>query len=1276
MVTGQTKSQAGSSWRIWVDTGGTFTDCIGISPVGEVRRAKVLSSSCLRGRIRSARGLRLAADEAWARDLGLGGTALAGMIIRLLGSGGGMATVAEFDAASGEFRLSDGLAGARAGAVFELSADEEAPLLGARLLTGTPAGGRLPPVEMRLGTTRGTNALLERRGDAVAFFITEGHRDLLEIGTQQRPSLFTLRIERDVPLPQRVLEVPGRLGPDGAEISPLDLGALREPAFECLRQGIRSAAVALLHSWANPEHERHLAMFLREVGFEHVSMSSELAPLIKILPRAQTAVVNAQLAGVMERYLMRVARGLVPDGARGSSLHIMTSSGGLVRAGEFRPKDSLLSGPAGGVVGAADAGRAAGFERLIAFDMGGTSTDVSRYNGEYHYTFEHEVGGARIVAPALAIETVAAGGGSVCWVDRGVLRVGPQSAGAQPGPACYGAGGPLTITDCNLLLGRLEPTRFGIPVVEAPARTRLEEIRRELQERWGREIAADDLAEGFVALACERMAEAISRISVRQGYNAAEYALVCFGGAGGQHACTVAERLGMRRIVLPVDAGLLSAAGLGRAAVERFAQRQVLAGPAEVDINDVLAELAAEALAKVRAEGVSQVEIRRRLVEMRLAGQESTITIEHPADGTTDSLAAAFKARYMQVYGHEPPRRALEIESARAVASSRGDERPGAEPALRESGAPSRTGSRRARFGGRWIDVPVHDRAGLGVGAGGEGPGLIVEAHSTCVVEGGWRWALHSSGAIVLEREAEGNPESSGSLAAIRSEVSAGRLSAIAREMGEMLQRTAISTNVKERLDFSCAVLDAEGQLIVNAPHVPVHLGALGVCVRSVARALAMEPGDVVVTNHPAFGGSHLPDVTVITPVHNAGGEVLAYVASRAHHAEIGGISPGSMPTRARTLRDEGVVIPPMHLVRRDGARWEEMERVLRAGPWPSRNVEENLADLRAQVAANRYGATALLEFARAAGEESLRDGMTALMHRASAGAAEAIAALAQRGGRFSAVEHLDDGSALAATITVDGGGAVIDFTGSAPVHPGNLNATPAIVRSAVIYVLRLLVSDDLPLNEGLLDRVKIRIPEGMLSPRFSDDAGLCPPVAGGNVETSQRIVDVLLKALGVCACSQGTMNNTVFGTERYGYYETVCGGAGAGPGFAGASAVHTHMTNTRITDPEIMEHRYPVRLLRFRIRKGSGGAGRWRGGDGVEREIEFLEPCELSIISQHRTSGPYGMEGGEAGAVGRQHLFRVDGVVIPLRGVDQANFSTGDRLILQTPGGGGWGAP
>lgn len=1307
-------------WRVWVDTGGTFTDCIAVDPSGDLHRAKVLSSSALRGRIARvlSNGRFEVVHDWWPAVAALRGpnspvSAVLGMQIRVLGGSGAQESAGTDTIVGVEEGMktilqpeSGALAGAVIGAIVELQADEEAPILAARLLTGRPAGSGLPPMNMRLGTTRGTNALLERRGGQVALFITEGFGDLLEIGTQQRPDLFALDIRKPALQHSRIIEVRGRLAADGGIVQDLDLAMLEREAVRALNDGIDSAAVVLMHSWTNPQHEVQVAAALRRLGYKHVSISSELAPLIKILPRAQTAVANAYLAGVMEHYLSRVASELSGGdsldaqvaAAKAGRLHMMTSSGGLVSANEFRPKDSLLSGPAGGVVGAAASGKAAGFDRTIAFDMGGTSTDVSRFDGDYQYVFEHEVGDARIVAPALAIETVAAGGGSICWVDHGMLRVGPQSAGARPGPACYGAGGPLTITDCNLLLGRLDPQRFGIPVVEKPARQRLSELVQQVRtERGTDEIDEDQLLEGFLEIACERMAEAISRISVRQGYDASEYALVAFGGAGGQHACAVASRLGMTRVVLPRDAGLLSAVGLGRAVIERFAERQVLDAADQVDVEGVLSELAAEAAARVRHEGVHEVVVRRRLLQMRLSGQESTITIEHSVRAESEvegagqaALLAAFNARYVQLYGHEPPARSVEIESARVVVSSvEHDETAaslqhaaGTADDMESKVDTRRVRHRRVRFAGEWMQTPVQERSALRPGQVIKGPSLVLEAHSTSVVEPGWTLRTHEHGALVLERSSEGSiaaaPDSASS--AVRDEVSAGRLAAIARDMGEMLQRTALSTNVKERLDFSCAILDAKGQLIVNAPHVPVHLGAMGVCVRRVAAAMRMEPGDVIVTNHPAFGGSHLPDVTVITPVFDETGSLLAYVASRAHHAEIGGSSPGSMPTRARSLAEEGVVIPPMHLVRGGAAQWQEMEQALSSGAWPSRAVQENLADLRAQVAANRYGTAQLLAFARQSGTDELRHAMDVLTHRAAAGAGRALARLATSGAACSAVECLDDGSPLRVRIEVSGSEgqqrARIDFSGSAPVHAGNLNATPAIVRSAVIYVLRVLVNEPLPLNEGLLANVEIIIPEGILSPRFEHAPDQCPPVAGGNVETSQRLVDVLLKALKLSACSQGTMNNIVFGTQRFGYYETVCGGAGAGPGFHGASAVHTHMTNTRITDPEILEHRYPVRLQRFAIRHGSGGAGTFRGGDGIIREIEFLEPCELSIITQHRAAGPFGFAGGEDGAPGRQWLVHWDGGTTSLAGIDARTTHAGERLIMETPGGGGWGVP
>jgi 5-oxoprolinase (ATP-hydrolysing) len=982
---------------------------------------------------------------------------------------------------------------------------------------------------------------------------------------------------------------------------------------------------------------------------------------------------------VIDRYVERIESvlgGRDGPGAR-AGLHLMTSAGGLVRAGQFRPKDSLLSGPAGGVVGAAAAGLAAGFRRTIAFDMGGTSTDVSRYDGEHALAFEHEVGGVSIVAPALAIESVAAGGGSICRTIDGSLCVGPQSAGASPGPACYGAGGPLTITDCNLLLGRLDPAGFGVPIDPEASRRRLKELLGDLEQQTGREHDADDALESLIRIADERMAEAIARVSIREGYNPAEYALVCFGGAGGQHAAAIAERLGIRTVVVPPDAGLLSALGLGAAGIERIAERQVLRPLDDTDLAPIVHELVDRATDEVMAQGADRagVAIARCLVTLRLHGQETGLAIERRADDDVPALTQAFRARYTEVYGHPPPERKIEIEAVRVVARQRATSadfighRPSAIPRSSE------VLFRRIRVAGGWMDAALHRRTALRVGASISGPALVLEDHTTTLVPSGWSGLVHVAGALVLTRQ----PSAAGPAAVVpttaRNEISTGRLLSIARDMGEMLRRTALSTNVKERLDFSCAILDGEGQLVVNAPHIPVHLGSLGVCVRRLRESLEIGPGDVVVTNHPGFGGSHLPDVTVVTPVF-AGGRLIAFTACRAHHAEIGGARPGSMPTEARTLLEEGVVIPPTHLVRAGEGRWDHIDRLLRAPPYPSRAPAENLADLRAQVAANHHGATSLRAFAADVGAEQLRAAMDLLTDRAARGAQRAIAALTSRGCLYQAEERLDDGSALRVSMTPSAGRLSVDFAGCAPLHPGNLNATPAIVRATVIYVLRLLIDEPLPLNEGLLRNVDISIPRGMLNPDFPSDVTRCPAVAGGNVETSQRLVDTLIKALGLAACSQGTMNNTLFGTDRFGYYETVCGGAGAGPGFDGASAVHTHMTNTRITDPELLEHRYPVRLERFAIRRGSGGAGRHRGGDGVTREMSFLAPCSLSVLTQHRAAGPYGLAGGAAGQTGSQRLVRTGGRIEPLAPIDGLEVAPGDRLILHTPGGGGWGAP
>ena len=895
------------------------------------------------------------------------------------------------------------------------------------------------------------------------------------------------------------------------------------------------------------------------------------------------------------------------------------------------------------------------------------------------------------------------GGGSVCSLDANGLRVGPESAGAEPGPACYGAGGPLTITDVNLLLGRLSPNRFGIPIDPRAAEQAAAVLHEAVRERRGEVVPREALLGGLIHIANERMADAIRSISLRRGYDPAAYALVAFGGAGAQHACGVAAHLGMETVLIPPDAGLLSAWGIGHALIERFAERQVLCPLDEVaaEVPQWIVGMVEEARKAVGREGIAAEEtvIRRRIANLRYVGQESALGIEY-TDG--EDLASAFERRYRELYGHTPEGRRIELESLRVIASTR--PHPFSRPPAPEPLDTAPAEHTRCWLDGDWLDVPTYERSLLAPGARLAGPALVWERHSATLVEPGWRAEVDGAGTLVLRRESSAKvrecesaevrgigtvelralarlaaPHSRTSHSrtpeppeAVREELFTHRFRALVGEMGEQLRRTALSVNIRERLDFSCALLDTEGELIVNAPHIPVHLGALGLCVRKVRDALPLAPGDVAITNHPGFGGSHLPDVTVITPVFTGERQLLGYVASRAHHAEIGGTRPGSMPPTAATLAEEGVVIAPTWLVRAGEPRWEEIRRLLEDAPFPSRAIEDNLADLRAQLAANHRGMVLLGTLEAEHGGDVLRHYMETLKGRAERRVREALGRLPD--GSHAATERLDDGSPLTVEVLISGDSATIDWSGTAPVHPGNLNATPAIVRSVTLYVLRLLIDEPLPLNEGLMRAVELRIPEGMLNPSFPDNPHRCPAVVGGNVEVSQRLVDTLLKALGLAGCSQGTMNNVLFGTERWGFYETVCGGCGAGPEWHGADATHSHMTNTRITDPEVLETRYPVRLERFAVREGSGGAGRWRGGNGAIRELTFLEPVSLSVLSQHRTERPYGVEGGEAGEAGRQQVIRASGELQKLDSVDGCDMEPGDRLLLETPGGGGWG--
>jgi 5-oxoprolinase (ATP-hydrolysing) len=1287
-------------WRIFVDTGGTFTDCLALDPAGQLHRAKVLSSGALRAILAEQPGDRSIVLEApW-----LGRTdALPGFNVRPDGRGSGARVTHARPLAGPTLRarleLDAPLPRLSNGATLQLDSGEEAPVLAARLVTGSPPGKALPPVHLRLATTRGTNALLQRRGGPVALFVTEGFADLLAIGDQTRPDLFALRVTRPEPLPATTIEVPERLDARGRIVRPLDETALRRPAERAVASGIRCAAVALAHAWRNPEHERRVRDALLALGYEHVSLSSDQAAAPGLLGRAQTAVVNAFLAPVIDRYLDRVARPL----GEGSSLLVMTSAGGLVERADFAPKDSLLSGPAGGVVGAAGAGQAAGDQRIITFDMGGTSTDVARCRPEPERVYQTRVGDAVVLAPAVGVETVAAGGGSVCSAERGELRVGPESAGADPGPACYARGGPLTLTDCNLLLGRLDPRRFALPLDPEAARARAEEALAEAR-RADPALTLEAMLEGFLAIADQRMAEAVRRITLRRGHDPRDHTLVAFGGAGPQHACAIAHALGIGRVLVPADAGLLSARGLALAPLEREAEAALLAPldetlPGLAQTLDRLGRRAASGLPEPSRPGRPPPTL-SRTVELRYTGQDELL--ELPAEPPS-TLAERFADRYRAVFGFAPEGLGIEAVRARVVARAEAEDHAGATPPARDAQAPpSPTPSppppRQARVYDRaWRDARALERDTLRPGDLVPGPALITEPHATTFLPEGWSARRTDAGDLLLIPRG-GAPEPAHA-ATVEMELGIGKLTAIAEEMGERLRRAAISTNVKQRRDFSCALLDAEGRLMVNAPHVPVHLGSMGVCVRALRDRLGPDLAHAtVVTNHPACGGSHLPDVTLVQAVHDQQGRLLGYAAARAHHAEIGGIAPGSMAPDATSLAQEGVVIPPTPLAdhaptedhttagpttagpttggRATGGRafqpatphvdWPAARALFTRGPHPSRDPDTNLRDLAAAAHAVWAGAEGLRALGHALGTDGLASLSTVIRQRAGARASEAIARLPD--GRFEHAEPVLGGGPVRVRIEVRGERLVVDASGSGPVHPGCLNATPAILTSAVVYLVRLLIDEPLPLNEGLLEPVEIRPGDGMLNPRFGELDG--PAVAGGNVEISQLLVECMLSALGLCAQSQGTMNNVVFGDETFGFYETLGGGCGAGPGWPGASTVHSHMTNTALPDVEILELRHPVRIEATRRRAGSGGTGTHAGGDGLERIYRFLAPVRVGLL-RGRTTGARPLGPASPGRQGSATLIGPDGMESTL-GNTTVSASPDTTLRVCTPGGGG----
>lgn len=1128
---------------------------------------------------------------------------------------------------------------------------------------------------IRMGTTVATNALLERKGAKTLFVVNKGFADLIEIGRQARPRLFDLDIRKPRPLYARVEEVDARISLDGDVLSDIDADYVGSMFDRARAEGCEACAIALMHSWKHPEQERVLGELARRAGFSTIVLSHEVDPLAGFVPRAATSVADAYLTPVLHRYVDHVESRL-----GGVKLHFMQSNGGLVKAAGFRGKDAVLSGPAGGVVGAARTAEALGFQKVIGFDMGGTSTDISVYEGDYERVLEAQIAGAPLRAPMLDVHTVAAGGGSILAFDQGRLRAGPESAGAVPGPAAYRRGGPLTVTDANVMLGRIQVDHF--PRVFGPksdqaldfdaVRRKFEDLAAEIEGRGGPAMSLHELAEGGLQVAVASMARAIRKVTLEKGRDPEDFALQTFGGAGGQHACRVADELGIKTIIVHPFAGVLSALGIG------------LADEIDIKRASIEQELTPEALAHA-LRVVDQLHSMRRVdgatdeaatqkcrAKLRYVGSDAVL--ETPLAGI-DEMRASYEALHLRRFGFKTPERALFIDSVISEVRRAGAElKPAASTADAQDGASSFI----QVF--MWCDgemraVPLYKRDRLRTGVELSGPAVLAEATGTTVIDSGWRARVETHGELVLNRE-DVRPretiEQTDAADPVLLELFNNMFMSVAERMGAVLSATATSVNIKERLDFSCGVFNAQGDLLANAPHMPVHLGAMGESVRTVLRARGndLKPGDMIALNDPFHGGSHLPDVTVVAPLFDeAGSNIRFFVANRGHHADIGGLTPGSTPPHSTTLEEEGVLIDNF-LILRDGEFHEQAFReLLSSARYPARNPDANVSDMLAQIAANQAG----VEDMRAMIERYGWEVSSAYADHILDNAEESVRRVVDRLNDGAMRVELDDGSALCVSIKVnrESRSAMIDFTGTGPQRADNFNAPAVVTRSAVLYVFRCLVSDELPLNEGCMRPLELVIPEGS----FLSPAPGCAVVAG-NTEVSQAVCNLLLGALGASAASQGTMNNLLFGDARYQYYETICGGAGAGPGFVGASAVHTHMTNTRITDPEIMELHYPLRVEQFAIRRGSGGAGENRGGDGVVRTIRALSDATATLVSSSRRSGPFGLAGGDAGKPGAQSVDRRRGEREDLSGVATVELQAGDCVTIETPGGGGWGAP
>ncbi|MQA03204.1 MAG: 5-oxoprolinase [Streptosporangiales bacterium] len=1130
---------------------------------------------------------------------------------------------------------------------------------------------------IRMGTTVATNALLERRGERTALVITRGFRDALRIGYQERPRIFDRQIVLPELLYERVVEVDERVLADGTVLRQPDLEQLAADLKPVYADGIRAVAVVCMHGHLYPAHEQQIGEVVRELGFTQVSLSSATSPLTKIVPRGDTTVVDAYLSPVLRRYVDQVASELA-----GVRLMFMQSGGGLAEAGHFRGKDAILSGPAGGIVGMTQLSTLAGYDKVIGFDMGGTSTDVSHYAGEYERVFHTTVAGVRLRAPMLDIHTVAAGGGSILHFDGSRYRVGPDSAGAIPGPACYRGSGPLTVTDANVMLGRIQPSHF--PYVFGPSgdqpldadlvSQKFGQLAAEITESTGDDRTPEQVAEGYLHIAVTNMAEAVRKISVQKGHDVTRYALTTFGGAGGQHACAVADALGITTVLVPPMAGVLSALGIGLADTTTTREQSVetqLDASAMQRLTEVADALEQDARRELLDEDVPEERLRVvRRVHVRYDGTDTAVPVDlaDPA-----SMTAGFEATYRRLFSFLMDRPLIaEAVFVEAIGVTE-------QPDLSRLGDPAGEAAAsahtvRMHASGGWRDVPLHRRTALRPGDTVTGPAIITEDNATTVVDDGWAAAATAQGHLLVQRV-----RAAGETSAVSTEVDPVMLEvfnnlfmSIAEQMGVRLEATAQSVNIKERLDFSCAIFDPDGNLIANAPHMPVHLGSMGSTVREVIdrNADTMQPGDVYAINDPYHGGTHLPDITIVTPVYDSTRtQVLFYVASRGHHAEVGGLTPGSMPAFSSSLDEEGVLFDNWLLVSAGRFREEETVELLAGATYPSRDPQTNLADLRAQVSASEKG----IEEVDAMIEHFGLDVVQAYMKHVQDNAEEAVRRVIDSLDDGEHVYEMDSGAQIHVRVTVDRAsrGATIDFTGTSAQLATNFNAPSSVATAAVLYVFRTLVGDDIPLNDGCLRPLQIVVPEGsMLAPEYP------AAVVAGNVETSQAITGALYAALRVQAEGIGTMNNVTFGNERYQYYETLSGGSGAGEGFHGTSVVQTHMTNSRLTDPEVLEWRFPIVLESYAIRRGSGGAGKWHGGDGAVRRLRFTEPMTASTLSGHRRVPPYGMAGGSPGALGRNRVERTDGTVTEMSGADTTDLRAGDILVIETPGGGGYGTP